>query len=107
MARFRTARPTGLLAAAPLAAALLLAGAAAAQAAPGVPAGDGSSGSAVSATGSGNVFGRVDGNTDWAQQTATGSGASNQDNTLGVRGNSGQLYSTQNNLNIHYAQPAG
>ncbi|WP_377270215.1 hypothetical protein [Peterkaempfera sp. SMS 1(5)a] len=107
MARTRTARLAGLLVAVPLTAALLLAGAGAAQAANGVGAANGSNGSVVADTGSGNVFGPFDGNYNWTQQTATGSGASNQNNTLGVKGNSGLVYAAQNNLNIHFAKPAG
>ncbi|WP_035799681.1 hypothetical protein [Kitasatospora mediocidica] len=101
MARFRTARVIVALAAAPLAAGLLLAGAGAAAADNGSLAGDHSNSSVVSNVGSGNVFGSVDGNYNWTQQTATGSGASNQNNTLAVKGNSGLIYADQSNKNVH------
>ncbi|AXI78734.1 hypothetical protein [Peterkaempfera bronchialis] len=107
MARNRIARLTGLLAAAPLAAALLLAGAGAAQADNGALSDHHSNGSVVTDTGSGNVFGPLDGNYNWAQQTATGSGASNQNNTLGVKGNSGLVYAAQTNLNINFYRHLG
>lgn len=107
MARTRIARLARLLAAAPLMGALLLAGAGAAQAAVGAGAANGSNGSVVIDTGSGNVFGPVNGNYNWTQQTATGSGASNQNNTLGVKGNSGLVYAVQNNLDLHFARSVG
>ncbi|GAA1263929.1 hypothetical protein GCM10009665_61780 [Kitasatospora nipponensis] len=101
MARFRTARVVAALAAAPLAAGLLLAGAGAAFADNGAGADHGSNSSVVSNVGSGNLFGSVDGNYNWTQQTATGSGASNQNNTLGVKDNSGFVYADQSNKNVH------
>ncbi len=101
MARFRTARMVATLAAAPLAAGLLLIGAGAASADNGALAGDGSNSSVVSNVGSGNLFGGVDGNYNWTQQTATGAGASNQNNTLGVKDNSGFVYADQSNKNVH------
>lgn len=97
----RPARTVGLLAALPLAAGLLLAGAGAASADNGALAGDGSNSSVVSNIGSGNVFGSVDGNYNATQQTATGSGASNQNNTLGVKDNSGLVFADQSNTNFH------
>lgn len=101
MARFRPARVVAALAAAPLAAGLLLAGAGAAAADNGALSGDGSNSSVVSNVGSGNIFGNVDGNYNWTQQTATGSGASNQNNTLGMKNNSGLVYADQSNKNVH------
>ncbi|SEK68212.1 hypothetical protein [Streptacidiphilus jiangxiensis] len=99
MSRIRTA-----LVAVPLAAAALLLGAGAASADNGAFAGGGSTSStttsSVTDTGSGNLSGWVDGNANWSQQTANGSGASNQNNTLGVKGNSGQLFSNQSNSNV-------
>ena len=101
MARFRTARVVAALAAVPLAAGLLLAGAGAAVADNGALAGDGSNSSVVSNVDSGNLFGNVNGNYNWTQQTATGSGASNQNNTLGVKDNSGLVFADQSNKNVH------
>lgn len=95
MSRIRIA-----LAAAPIAAALLLAGAGAASADNGSFAGDHANSSIVSNTGSGNLSGWLDGNSNWTQQTATGSGASNANNTLGVKDNSGAVYSSQSNSNV-------
>jgi hypothetical protein len=95
MSRIRT-----VLAAAPIAIALLLAGAGAASADSGAFAGDHSNSSIVSNTGSGNLTGWVDGNSNWTQQTATGSGASNANNTLGVKDNSGSVYSSQSNNDV-------
>ncbi|MFJ6212132.1 hypothetical protein ACIQGZ_02150 [Streptomyces sp. NPDC092296] len=106
MARIRTARITGFLLAVPFAAVLLLTGAGAAQADNGSSADRGSNAGVTTADGSGNVFGRVDGNTNWTQQSATGSGAANENNTLGVKGNSGQVYASQTNLNISFSRPA-
>ncbi len=97
----RSARVVGLLAALPLAAGLLLAGAGAAAADNGALAGDGSNSSVVSNIGSGNIFGSVDGNYNATQQTATGSGASNQNNTLGVKDNTGFVFADQSNTNFH------
>jgi hypothetical protein len=95
MSRIRIA-----LAAAPIAAALLLLGAGAASADDGSFASDHANSSIVSDTGSGNLSGWVDGNANWTQQTATGSGASNANNTLGVKGNSGTLFNSQSNSNV-------
>ncbi|MFI9269751.1 hypothetical protein ACIGXM_03370 [Kitasatospora sp. NPDC052896] len=102
MARFRSARVAVALAAAPLAAGLLLAGAgsASAFANDGAGADNGSNSSVVSTVGSGNVFGTIDGNNNWTQQTATGDGASNQNNTLGVKDNSGMVLSGQGDKNV-------
>lgn len=100
MARIRTARLVVALAAAPLTAGLLLAGVSAAFADDVVSSNDGSNSSVVSDTGSGNIFGTVDGNYNATQQTATGNGASNQNNTLGVKDNSGQVLSQQGNKNL-------
>ncbi|MCX4747919.1 hypothetical protein OG455_20760 [Kitasatospora sp. NBC_01287] len=100
MARFRTARVAVALAAAPLAAGLLLAGAGAAFADNVAGADQGANSSVVSNVGSGNIFGSVDGNYNWTQQTATGSGASNQNNTLGVKDNSGWVYADQSNKDV-------
>jgi hypothetical protein len=95
MSRFRIA-----LAAAPIAAAMLILGAGAASADSGSFAGDHSNSSIVSNVGSGNLSGWVDGNSNWTQQTATGSGASNANNTLGIKGNSGTIYSNQSNSDV-------
>lgn len=99
MSRIRTA-----LVAVPLAAAALLLGAGAASADNGALSGDHSNSSVVSNWGSGNITGWVDGNATWNQQTATGSGASNANNTLAVKGNSGGLWANQSNsnVNIHF-----
>ncbi|MFJ3787728.1 hypothetical protein [Kitasatospora sp. NPDC090091] len=101
MARIRTRRLAGLLCAAPLAAGLLLAGAGSAAADNGAAANDGSNSSVVSNVGTGNVFGSVDGNYVSTQQTATGSGASNQANTLAVKDNSGAILVGQANKNVN------
>jgi hypothetical protein len=95
MSRIRIA-----LAAAPIAAAMILGGAGAASADNGSFADGGSNSSIVSNSGSGNVSGWLSGNYNWTQQTATGSGASNANNTLGVNGNSGSVYSSQTNNNV-------
>ncbi|MFC1410944.1 hypothetical protein ACEZCY_15480 [Streptacidiphilus sp. N1-12] len=95
MSRIRIA-----LAAAPIAVAMILAGAGAASADNGAFANDGSNSSIVSDSGSGNLSGWVNGNSNWTQQTATGSGASNANNTLGVTGNSGGVFSSQSNSNV-------
>ena len=95
MSRIRTA-----LVAIPVAAAALLLGAGAASADNGAFAGDHSNSSIVSNTGTGNILGWVDGNANWTQQTATGSGASNANNTLGVKGNSGNVYCSQSNSDV-------
>ncbi|MFE6744664.1 hypothetical protein ACFVGM_02295 [Kitasatospora purpeofusca] len=99
MARNRIRRTAGVLLAAPLAAGLLLAGAGAAAADNGALANDGSNSGVVSNVGTGNIFGSVDGNYISNQQTATGSGASNQANTLAVKDNSGTILAGQSNKN--------
>ncbi|MFD5918134.1 hypothetical protein ACFVYP_15115 [Kitasatospora sp. NPDC058201] len=101
MARIRTRKVAGLLVAAPLAAGLLLAGAGAAAADNGALANDGSNSGVVSNIGTGNIFGSVDGNYVSNQQTATGSGASNQANTLAVKDNSGAILAGQSNKNFN------
>ncbi|MFG2912631.1 hypothetical protein ACGF0D_06995 [Kitasatospora sp. NPDC048298] len=100
MARVHTRRKTGLLLAGPLAAGLLLAGAGAAVADEGAGADSGSDTGVVSNTGTGNVFGGVDGNYVSTQQTATGSGASNQDNTVAVKDNAGTVQGGQGNKDV-------
>ncbi|KJK57118.1 hypothetical protein [Saccharothrix sp. ST-888] len=102
MARSRTTRLAGLLVAGPLAAGLLLAGAGAAAADNGALAGDGSNSSVVSNTGTGNIFGSVHGNYNTTQQTATGAGASNQNNNLQVKDNAGLVLADQSNKNIDF-----
>ncbi|MFI6154160.1 hypothetical protein ACIBCA_15900 [Kitasatospora sp. NPDC051170] len=101
MARIHTRRVTGFLLAAPLAAGLLLAGAGVAAADNGAAAGAGSNAGVVSNVGTGNVFGGLDGNYVSTQQTATGSGASNQSNTLAVKDNAGNVLAGQGNKNIN------
>ncbi|MED7951590.1 hypothetical protein [Streptomyces sp. BE303] len=101
MARIRTRKVAGLLVAAPLAAGLLLAGAGAAAADNGALANDGSNSGVVSNIGTGNIFGSVDGNYVSNQPTATGSGASNQANTLAVKDNSGAILAGQSNKNFN------
>ncbi|MFF2141183.1 hypothetical protein [Kitasatospora sp. NPDC058190] len=101
MARINTRRVAGFLLAAPLAAGLLLAGAGAAAADNGAGAAGGSNAGVVSNNGTGNVFGGVDGNYVSTQQTATGSGASNQNNTLASKDNAGNILAGQGNKNIN------
>ncbi|MFJ8625855.1 hypothetical protein ACIRD3_23825 [Kitasatospora sp. NPDC093550] len=101
MARIHTRPLAGLLLAGPLAAGLLLAGAGAAAADNGAGAAAGSNAGVVSNAGTGNVFGGVDGNYVSTQQTATGSGASNQSNTLAVKDNAGAVLAGQGNKNIN------
>ncbi|MFD7584115.1 hypothetical protein ACFV84_01565 [Kitasatospora sp. NPDC059811] len=101
MARIHTRRVAGFLLAAPLAAGLLLAGAGAAAADNGAGAAAGSNAGVVSNVGTGNVFGGVDGNYISTQQTATGAGASNQNNTLAVKDNAGTILAGQSNKNIN------
>ncbi|MFD5436746.1 hypothetical protein ACFWJ4_31935 [Kitasatospora sp. NPDC127067] len=72
-------------------------GAATAHADDGAGATGHSNGSVVSDAGSGNIIGDVHGNVINTQQTATGSGAGNQNNTLAVTGNGGSVSGTQNN----------
>nr|WP_223242552.1 hypothetical protein [Streptomyces sp. CBMA123] len=101
VARFNTRRVSGLLLAAPLAAGLLLAGAGVAAADNGAGAAAGSNAGVVSNTGTGNVFGGVDGNYVSNQQTATGAGASNQNNTVAVKDNAGNVLAGQGNKNVN------
>ncbi|MFJ6617405.1 hypothetical protein ACIQOW_07480 [Kitasatospora sp. NPDC091335] len=109
MARIHTRRGAGLLLAGPLAAGLLLIGAGAAVADDGAGAesgsgsgsGSGSNAGVASNTGTGNVFGGVDGNYVSTQQTATGAGASNQDNTLAVKDNTGNVQAGQDSKNVN------
>ncbi|MFC5666185.1 hypothetical protein ACFP3U_24820 [Kitasatospora misakiensis] len=101
MARNRIRRTAGLLLAAPFAAGLLLAGAGVAAADNGALANDGSNSGVVSNVGTGNVFGSVDGNYVSTQQTATGSGGSNQANTLAAKDNSGAILAGQSNENVN------
>ncbi|MFB6892307.1 hypothetical protein ACFCX4_23685 [Kitasatospora sp. NPDC056327] len=101
MARIRTRRTVALLLAAPLAAGLLLVGAGAAAADNGALADNGGNSSVVSNTGTGNVFGSVDGNHISHQQTATGAGASNQANTVAVKDNAGSVLAGQANQNYN------
>ncbi|MGC0421646.1 hypothetical protein [Embleya sp. AB8] len=102
-------RKLGTLAVAPLAAGLLFFGAGAACADGGIGTGadNGSNAStntsATNNSGSGNVLGGVDGNYNATQQSATGSGASNQNNTAGVKGNSGVVVIYQPNVNIPHS----
>lgn len=101
MARIHTRRVSGFLLAVPLAAGVLLAGAGAAAADNGAAAGAGSNAGVVSDVGTGNVFGGLDGNYVSTQQTATGSGASNQNNTVAVKDNAGNVLAGQGNKNIN------
>ncbi|KJS56939.1 hypothetical protein VM98_04165 [Streptomyces rubellomurinus subsp. indigoferus] len=75
-------------------------GAATAHADNGAGAIDHSNSSVVSNVGSGNVLGTVNGNLVNTQQTATGSGASNQNNGLAAAGNSGNVGALQGNGNV-------
>ncbi|MFE5580085.1 hypothetical protein [Kitasatospora sp. NPDC056531] len=85
-------------------------GAATAHADDGAAATDHSNGSVVSNVGSGNIIGNVHGNVVNTQQTATGSGASNQNNGLAVAGNGGNVGAVQGNGNfdarVHYPRVA-
>ncbi|MFD8750490.1 hypothetical protein ACFV0O_05850 [Kitasatospora sp. NPDC059577] len=101
MARIHPRRVAGLLLAGPLAAGLLLLGAGIAAADNGAGAAAGSNAGVVSDVGTGNVFGGVDGNDVSTQQTATGSGASNQNNTLAVKDNAGAILAGQGNKNVN------
>ncbi|WP_406282516.1 hypothetical protein [Embleya sp. NBC_00896] len=98
-------RKLGTLAVAPIAAGLLFlgAGAAFADGGNGTVGDNGSTASTTTSSttnsGSGNVLGGVDGNYNATQQSATGSGASNQNNTAGVNGNSGVVVVDQGNGN--------
>ncbi|MFB6889668.1 hypothetical protein ACFCX4_10180 [Kitasatospora sp. NPDC056327] len=80
--------------------AFLLAGLGTAHADDGAGANDHANSSVVSNTGSGNVIGNVFGNVVNTQQTATGSGASNQNNTLAATGNAGGIGALQGNGNL-------
>ncbi|MYV99514.1 hypothetical protein [Streptomyces sp. SID3343] len=99
-------RKLGLLAVSPLAAGLLFlgAGAASADGGNGTVGDNGASASTTTSnttnSGSGNVLGGVDGNYNATQQSATGSGASNQNNNAGVKGNSGVVVIDQGNANV-------
>ncbi|WP_030244395.1 hypothetical protein [Streptomyces sp. NRRL S-350] len=75
-------------------------GAATAHADNGAAAIDHSNGTVVSNAGSGNIVGNVHGNVVNTQQTATGSGASNQNNGLAVTGNAGNIGALQGNGNV-------
>ncbi|MEU8921243.1 hypothetical protein AB0D10_09970 [Kitasatospora sp. NPDC048545] len=101
MARIHPRRVAGLLLAGPFAAGLLLLGAGIAAADNGAGAAAGSNAGVVSDVGTGNVFGGVDGNHVSTQQTATGSGASNQNNTLAVKDNAGAILAGQGNKNVN------
>ncbi|WP_436773078.1 hypothetical protein [Yinghuangia sp. YIM S09857] len=97
-------RTLGALAVAPLAAGLLIFGAGAAVADNGADANNGSTSSATttststtSNTGSGNVSGGLDGNYNATQQSANGAGATNQNNTAGVKDNGGVVVIEQGN----------
>jgi membrane-bound inhibitor of C-type lysozyme len=59
--------------------------------------------SGVSDVDSGDLVGSVDGNANHAQQVATGSGASNQNNTLATKGNTGTISSSQSNSTVNIA----
>ncbi|MFH8381184.1 hypothetical protein ACH4E7_09590 [Kitasatospora sp. NPDC018058] len=61
---------------------------------------DHSNSSVVSNVGSNNIIGTVHGNVVNTQQTATGSGASNQNNGLAVAGNGGNVGALQGNGNV-------
>lgn len=98
---------TRALTAATVLGAFLILGIGSAQADDGAAADNGSNSSVVSNWGSGNVVGSVTGNANSSQQTATGSGGSNQNTTNEVVSNSGVVGSEQGNLNflhaVHYA----
>ncbi|MED7954547.1 hypothetical protein [Streptomyces sp. BE303] len=80
--------------------AFLLAGIGTAHADNGAGADHHSNSSVVNNTGSNNIIGNVHGNVVTTQQTATGSGASNQNNGLAVAGNSGNVGALQGNGNL-------
>ncbi|MEU1421232.1 MULTISPECIES: hypothetical protein [unclassified Kitasatospora] len=75
-------------------------GSATAYADNGAGANDHSNSSVVNNNGSGNVIGNVTGNLVSTQQTATGSGAGNQNNGLAVAGNAGNVGALQGNGNL-------
>ncbi|MFE6865948.1 hypothetical protein ACFVFS_05285 [Kitasatospora sp. NPDC057692] len=91
MSRIRAAAAVTVLGA------FLLAGAGAARADDTAGADHQSNSGVVSNTGSGNVVGNVLGNLAGAQQTALGSGAGNQGNTLAAAGNTGSIGVLQGN----------
>ncbi|MFJ2865047.1 hypothetical protein [Kitasatospora sp. NPDC087314] len=95
MSRIRAAAATAL-------GAFLLVGfgAASAHADNGAGALDHSNSSVVNNNGSANVVGNVNGNVVITQQTATGSGASNQNNGLAAAGNAGNIGALQGNGNL-------
>ncbi|WP_030685542.1 hypothetical protein [Streptomyces globisporus] len=98
MASIRTARILAAAAALPLAAALF---AGVAQADNGGFADDGSNASVATIIGSG-VGGHNLGNSTTTQQVATGSGASNQNNTAGVNGSAlTRIDQTNNVVDFH------
>jgi hypothetical protein len=100
MSRTRT-RVLGAIAAVPFAAILVLGGAGAASATNnGAIADHGSSATAVSAGQGSDVSGYVDGAYNQTQQTATGDGASNSNNTL--QNDGGVVFAHQSNTNINF-----
>ncbi|OPC81060.1 hypothetical protein B4N89_08955 [Embleya scabrispora] len=102
-------RKLGTLAVAPIAAGLLFlgAGAACADGGNGTVGDNGSNASTTTSSttnsGSGNVLGGVDGNYNATQQSATGAGASNQNNNAGIKGNSGVVVIHQGNADVQHA----
>ncbi|MGA5818604.1 hypothetical protein ACPC54_12195 [Kitasatospora sp. NPDC094028] len=80
-------------------------GAATAHADNGAGAVDHSNSNVVSNVGSGNILGTANGNVVNTQQTATGSGASNQNNGLAVAGNSGNVGALQGNVDARVYYP--
>ncbi|MFE0458065.1 hypothetical protein ACFW1A_02230 [Kitasatospora sp. NPDC058965] len=83
--------------------AFLVLGIGSAQADNGSGAANNSNAGVVSNWGSGNVVGSVTGNNNGAQQVATGSGGSNQNNSALVAGNSGTVGALQGNLDYLHA----
>ncbi|WP_377269993.1 hypothetical protein [Peterkaempfera sp. SMS 1(5)a] len=81
-------------------AAFAVAGVGTAQAAGSSHTGRSSNGSVVVSTGSGNLVGRVHGNANGSQQTATGTRGSSQNNTSAAAGHSGKLTALQGNGNL-------
>jgi len=95
------------LVAAPIATAVLvLAGAGAAAADTGSYADHGGNSGVVSNWGSSNLLGSVHGNALWNQQTATGAGAHNTNDTTAVNGNTGVVTSVQRVVDISFG-PVG
>ncbi|MFC9324996.1 hypothetical protein [Kitasatospora sp. NPDC057015] len=80
--------------------AFLLAGIGTAQADNGAGSALDSNSSVVSNVGSGNIVGGVLGNANGSQQSATGSGGANQNNSAGVAGNAGDVGALQGNGNL-------